>query len=131
MMNHVSRAPTKSGIGLPVRVTNLTVEWTRRWHQWVQPFVNAVEGPQADRGWRWPLKWAETLLIGSLLGQQPRGFVVGIQPEERSFIPCIIMSIVEEYPHLADHSQSSPFVWFLYHSEDTALTASRRLDFCR
>jgi hypothetical protein len=96
-VDHVRRAPTKSGIGLPLRITDVTFEWTHRWHQWVQPFVKAVDGPQADKAWRWPLKWAETLLIEGLFGQQPRGFVVGVQPDERSFVPCIIMSMVEDY----------------------------------
>jgi len=120
-VNHISRAPTKSGVSLPVRITELTVEWTRRWHRWVQPFVNAVEGPQADKGWRWPLKWAETLLVGSLFGQPPRGFVVGVQPDERSFVPCIIMSMVEDYPYLPDHTKSSLFVWFLSRAPDAYL----------
>jgi hypothetical protein len=123
-VNHVSRAPTKSGIGLPVRVTDLTVEWTRRWHRWVQPFVDAVEGPQADKGWRWPLKWAETVLVGSLLGQQPRGFVVGVQPDERSFVPCIMMSVVEDYPYLADNTKASLFIWFLSRAPDAYLRAA-------
>ena len=97
------------------------MEWTGRWHQWVQPFVNAVDGPQADKGWRWTWKWANTLLIGGLFGQQPRGFVVGVQPDERSFVPCIIMSLVEDYPHLADNSKSSLFVWYLSRAPDTYL----------
>lgn len=125
-MNHVSRAPTKSGISLPIRITELTVEWTRRWHQWVQPFVDAVEGPQADKGWRWPLKWAETLLIGGLFGQQPRGFVIGVQSDERTFVPCIILSMVEDYPHLADNTKSSPFVWFLSRAPDSYLRIALR-----
>jgi len=123
-MDHVRRAPTKSGVELPLRITELTVTWTRRWHRWVQPFVNAVEGPQADKGWRWPLKWAETVLVGSLFGQQPRGFVVGVQPDERSFVPCIMMSIVEDYPYLPDNSQSSLFVWYLSRAPDRYLQAA-------
>ncbi|HEV7241629.1 MAG TPA: hypothetical protein VGQ36_20525 [Thermoanaerobaculia bacterium] len=83
--------------------------------------MDAVEVPQADKGWRWPLKWAETVLIGGLLRQQPRGFVVGVQPDERSFVPCIIMSMVEDYPHLADNAKSSLFVWFVSRAPDAYL----------
>jgi len=83
--------------------------------------VNAVEVPQADKGWRWPLKWAETLIAGSLLAQQPRGLVVGVQPDERSFVPCIIMSVVEDYPHLPDNTKSSLFLWFLSRAPDAYL----------
>ncbi len=127
-MNHVRRVPTKSDVGLPIRITELTVEWTRRWHRWVQPFVNAVDGPQADKGWRWPLKWAETVLIGGLFGQQPRGFVVGVMPDDHSFVPCIIMSVVEDYPHLVDDTRSSVFVWFVSRAPDPYLRTALRAE---
>jgi hypothetical protein len=120
-MNHVRHAPTKSGTSLPLRITELNLLWTHRWHRWVQPFVDAVENPQADKGWRWSWKWAETVLVGGLFGQQPRGFVVGVQPDERSFVPCIIMSMVEHYPHLPDNTKSSLFVWFLSRAPDSFL----------
>jgi hypothetical protein len=99
----------------------LTLKWTREWDQWIQPFVNRVEGPQADKGWRWPLKWAQTLLIGGLLDQQPRGFVVGVQPDAGLFVPCIIMSFVENYPYLPDNSKSSLFLWFVSRAPDAYL----------
>ncbi len=117
---HVTEAPTKSGVLMPVRVLNMTMAHALWWDERIQPVIDNDTGSRADRGWRWPHMLANIAVAANLLQQSPRGLVLGV---ERSghLCPCAMILLVERYPYLLDHRLSSVFVWYVTRAPDSAL----------
>ncbi len=109
----MSRAPTKSGEDVELRVAELELSHVLWWHSHVQPVID--ENPQrTDRGWNWLLYASFALAAGGVLRRRPAGYVVGIvAPGPGHFIPCALLQLLGRYPALNDNRQRSTFTWFL------------------
>jgi hypothetical protein len=117
---HVSSAPTRSGISVGIRVTSMTLNHARWWHQYVQPWIDRSVDARADRGWRWPRIFATTQMIGNMLGQRPVGLVAGVVQRDE-FMPVAMAMLVEAYPHLPDPSKQSVFLWYATRCPDQVM----------
>ncbi len=87
----VSRAPTRSGEPIRLRVARMTVPHVLWWHSHVQPIIDRDPG-RTDRDWNWLLYVPFATLAGGVMARQPAGYTVGISAEEAGhFIPCALV----------------------------------------
>lgn len=116
-----SKAPTRSGEEIEIRVSRMTLAHVRWWHSHVQPVID--EDPtRVDRGWNWLLYVPFATLTGGMLAREPHGYTVGIAAREVGrLIPCALIQLVGRYPALDDHRKKSAFVWFMSTAPDKAL----------
>lgn len=118
----VSRAPTKSGEPVGIRVTRMTLPHVLWWHSHVQPVIDQ-DSTRADRGWNWLFYVPFTTLARGLLMRQPHGYTIGIRAEETDdrFIPCALVQLLGRFPALDTPERKGVFVWFLSTAPDEAL----------
>lgn len=119
----VRRAPTKSGVDVPLRVARMTASHVWWWHSHVQPIID--EDPsRADHGWNWLLYAPFAQVTGRMLIREPKGYTVGLcDADNDRFIPCALVQLLGRIPALDDHARESAFVWFLSTAPDAALTS--------
>lgn len=117
----VSRAPTKSGEPVDLRVARMTLPHVLWWHSHVQPVIDR-DPTRADHGWNWLLYVPFSTVTGGVLARQPAGYTVGILAEETDrFIPCALVQLLGRFPALDAPRSKSAFVWFLSTAPDEAL----------
>ena len=109
----VSRAPTRAGGEVAIRVTPMALPHVLWWHSHVQPIVDK-DHDRVDNGWNWLLYIPFTEIIGTTLLRRPAGYAVGIVDDERNrFVPCAMLQLLGRYPALDSQRRKSGFVWFL------------------
>jgi len=109
----VSRAPTKSGEDVELRVAELALPHVLWWHSHVQPVIDQ-DPDRTDRGWNWLLYLPFVRVAGGVLRRRPAGYAVGVVvPEPGHFIPCALVQLLGRYPALNDNLRRSTFTWFL------------------
>ena len=120
-LRFVSRAPTRSGDFVDIRVTRMTLPHVLWWHSHVQPLID--QDPQrADRDWNWLLYVPVSTLAGGVLARQPAGYTLGIPADEEDrLIPCALVQLLGRFPALNVPRGKSVFVWFLSTAPDEAL----------
>ena len=117
----VSRAPTRSGDPIGIRVARMTLPHVLWWHSHVQPVIDR-DPSRADRDWNWLLYVPFSTVAGAVLARQPAGYTVGILAEDTDrFIPCGLIQLLGRYPALDAHRRRSAFVWFMSTVPDEAL----------
>lgn len=47
-----------------------------------------------------------------MLGQKPGCYTIGMKVSEK-FLPCALIFLAENYPHLQDRRKSSSFIWYM------------------
>ena len=118
----VSRAPTKSGEEVPIRVARMRIPHVLWWHAQVQPVIDK-DPERADNGWNWLLYAPLAITAGAVLSRRPVGYTVGLcDAESERFIPCALVQLLGRIPALDNHNRESGFVWFLSTAPDEALT---------
>jgi len=117
----VSRAPTRSGKPIRLRVARMTVPHVLWWHSHVQPIIDR-DPDRADRDWNWLLYVPFATVAGRVLARRPAGYTIGICAEEAGhFIPCALVKLLGRYPALNAPKKKSAFVWFMSTAPDEAL----------
>lgn len=109
----VSRAPTKAGGEVDIRVTPMALPHVLWWHSHVQPEIDK-DPERVDNGWNWLLYVPFTSIVGTTLMRKPAAYTVGIvDDEENRLIPCALVQLFGRYPALDEYQRKSGFVWFL------------------
>ena len=109
----VTRAPTRSGNEVKLRVTSMTLHHVFWWHSHVQPVIDR-DPNRIDKDWNWLLYAPFTVFAGMALKKEPAGYVVGIVPEKgEHLIPCAMIILLGRLPALDNHKKKSAFTWFL------------------
>jgi len=124
----VSRAPTRSGGNIALRVTKMEPSHVLWWHSHVQPIIDH-EPDRVDNGWNWMLYAPLTRLFGLATAKRPAGYSVGIAAHDTGhFIPCALVLLLGRDRALDDHAKKSVFTWYLTTAPDTALLAVEDYD---
>lgn len=110
---HVSSGPRQGGSRFPLEVVSMRDEHARWWQDSVQPYIDASEEARADQRWRWRRILGAVKLGGSIVGQTPSAFMIGLKRADHEFWPCVMMAMVESYPYLPDPAQRSVFLWYI------------------
>jgi hypothetical protein len=125
-IRHVSRAPTRGGDFVPMRVTSMTLAHAQWWQSYVQPWIDQSSSPRADQGWRWPRIFATCSLLAGALRQHPAGLVAGII-RGGELMPVCMALIVESYPYLPDSSKNAVFLWYATRCPDDVVQRALRI----
>lgn len=108
-VSHAKRVPSAAGGWVDVFATTLTPSIVGWWDQELQPAIDARG--LADAGWNWPL--LATLARSPLfLPQSLHAVAVGVAWES-GFIPCVLLLVARNYPHLPNHGLTSTYLWYL------------------
>ena len=109
----VSRAPTKSGKDVALRVAKLDLPHVLWWHSHCQPIIDR-DPQRADYDWNWLLYAPFTFVAGGIMRRRPAGYAVGMVSQESDrFMPCALALLLGRYPFLNDHRRRSTFDWFM------------------
>ncbi len=120
-MKFVSRAPTRGGDEVELRVSHLAPPHVLWWHTHVQPVIDN-DPDRVDHGWNWLLFAPLTGLFGIMLSRRPVGYTVGIAARDTGhFIPCAMVLLLGRDRALDDHRKRSTFTWYLTTAPDAAL----------
>ena len=117
----VSRAPTRGGGEVPLRVSRMEASHVLWWHSHVQPIIDD-DPARVDKDWNWMLHVPLTRLFGITLAKRPVGYTVGIAAHETGvFIPCALVLLLGRDRALDNHAKRSTFTWYLTTAPDAAL----------
>ena len=122
----VSRAPTRGGGHVRMRVTSLKPQHILWWQAEIQPVIDR-DPSRPDHGWNWFLVAPFTFAAGTAVAHEPAGYALGMAGGRggRRFIPCGLLTLVSRPRALDDHRRRGTFVWYLTTAPEAAL---RRLD---
>lgn len=117
----VSRAPTRSGGEIDLRVTRMAPAHVLWWQSHVQPIID--EDPtRVDNDWNWVLLAPLTRLFGLGTAKRPVGYTVGIAGHDTGhYIPCALVLLLGRDRALDNHRKRSAFTWYLTTAPDAAL----------
>jgi hypothetical protein len=117
----VSKAPTRAGGEIALRVTSLEPSHVLWWHSHIQPIIDS-EPKRVDMGWNWMLYAPLTRLFGVATAKRPVGYTVGIAAHDSGhFIPCALLLLLGRDRALDNHKKRSTFTWYLTTAPDAAL----------
>jgi len=117
----ISRAPTRGGGEVPLRVTTMEASHVVWWHAHVQPIIDE-DSNRVDNDWNWMLFVPLTRLFGVVTAKRPVGYTVGIAAHDTGhFIPCALVMLLGRDRALDDHAKRSTFTWYLTKAPDEAL----------
>lgn len=117
----VSRAPTRDGGEVALRVTKMEPPHVLWWQAHVQPIIDD-DPERVDNGWNWMLFAPLTRLFGLALARRPVGYTVGIAAHDTGhFIPCALVLLLGRDRALDNHAKKSTFTWYLTTAPDGAL----------
>lgn len=120
-MRFISRAPTRDGGEVDLRVSRMAAPHVLWWHAHVQPVIDD-DPDRVDNGWNWLLYAPLTRLFGIVMARRPVGYVVGIAAHNIGrFIPCAMVLLLGRDRALDDHRKRSTFAWYLTTAPDAAL----------
>jgi hypothetical protein len=123
MTSFIKHLPSKvPGQAVPVLVRKTKREDTRFWDKHVSIHIRACNPLRADHDWRWGRILASAGLIARVLGQEPVGFTLGIEDEERdSFVPCAMAFLAGRFRALDEAQRDAVFLWYLASAPRTFL----------
>ena len=117
----VSKAPSRGGGEVALRVSKMEPSHVLWWHSHVQPVIDR-DPKRVDNDWNWMLFSPLTRLFGLAIAKRPVGYTLGIVAEDtQQYIPCALVLLLGRDRAFDNHNKRSTFTWYLSTAPDEAL----------
>lgn len=122
----VSKAPSRGGGEVALRVSKMEPSHVLWWHSHVQPVIDR-DPTRVDNDWNWMLFSPLTRLFGVATAKRPIGYTLGIVADDtKQYIPCALVLLLGRDRALDNNNKRSTFTWYLSTAPDEALLSIKQ-----